>query len=82
MQKMSRDRMKRFAANDACPGNVTAEDWEAENRACADLQAKMMGIAQAQNVDKHVAWDRCWVEVYELAEIVMARTMKSFMSGL
>jgi acyl-CoA oxidase len=82
MQKMSRDRMKRFTANDACPDNVANEDWVAENNVCANLQAKMMEVIKTDQVDKHTAWDRCWEDVYDLADIVMARTMKSFMSSI
>ena len=82
MQKMSRDRMKRFAANESAPHNVSVDDWEVENQACANLQASMLAIAKAEKVDKHVAWDRCFTQVYDLAEYIMARTMKSFMLGL
>lgn len=82
MQKMARDRMKRFLADEAAPGNVAPDDWEAEKQACANLQAKMGKIMKGENVDKHVAWDRCWMDVYALAEIIMARTMKSFMADV
>lgn len=74
--------MKRFVAKEPAPANVAAEDWEAENQACANLQSSMMKIMSGEKVDKHVAWDRCWMDVYGLADIIMARTMKSFMSTI
>jgi len=80
MQKMSRDRMKRFIKKADAPNGVDAEDWETENQACALLQKKMGNLMSAEGLEYHEAWDRCWVEVYDLAEIIMARTMKSFMA--
>ncbi|CAB9507176.1 Peroxisomal acyl-coenzyme A oxidase 3 [Seminavis robusta] len=79
-QKMSRDRMKRFQNQDDTPEGVEPQDWATENQACADLQDKMLHIMTTENVDKHMAWDRCFEEVYELSEVIMARTMKSFMA--
>mmetsp|Transcript_26012 Transcript_26012/g.54918 ORF Transcript_26012/g.54918 Transcript_26012/m.54918 type:complete len:525 (+) Transcript_26012:142-1716(+) len=80
-QKMSRDRMKRYMAKEDCPANFAAEDWEAENQACANLQSSMLEVMNHAKVDKHAAWDHCWVDVYDLSEIIMARTMKTFMSS-
>lgn len=84
MQKMSRDRMKRFQTKPEGekepPSGVEAEDWQAESQACAVLQNKMMKIMTEEGLDKQAAWDRCWVEVYDLSELIMARTMNSFMA--
>ena len=83
MQKMSRDRMKRFQRKgfeEKPPEGVDPVDWDLENQACMDLQEKMMKIATEEKVDTFAAWDRCWEDVYALSEIIMARTMKSFMS--
>lgn len=79
MQKMSRDRMKCFLKKANTPDGVDEQDWDAENKACAMLQKKMGALMAAEGLEYHEAWDRCWVEVYDLAEIIMARTMKSFM---
>lgn len=79
MQKMSRDRMKRYIKQADAPDGVDAGDWEAENTACAALQKKMGALMAAEGLEYQEAWDRCWVEVYDLSEMIMARTMKSFM---
>lgn len=81
MQKMSRDRMKRYQKKPDAdpPKGVDADDWIEENQACEKLQMKMGAIMTKDGLDKHAAWDECWVEVYDVAEIIMARTMKSFM---
>lgn len=80
-QKMSRDRMKRFQKQEDTPAGVDPQDWEMENQACADLQDKMLHIMTAEKVDKHAAWDSCWEDVYALSEIIMDRTVKSFMAN-
>ena len=84
MQKMSRDRMKRFQTKPEMelvpPDGVDPNDWDAEHRACTVLQEKMLKVAAEEGLDKHAAWDHCWVEVYDLAELIMGRTMKSFMA--
>jgi len=79
-QKMSRDRMKRFQKQDDTPSGVDPQDWAKENQACADLQDKMLHIMTVDNVDKHAAWDACWEDVYALSEVIMDRTVKSFMA--
>ena len=82
-QKMSRDRMKRFqkeaGSHAQPPEGVEPRDWAMENEACADLQDKILEVMNQEGVDKQVAWDRCWEDVYELSELIMARTMKAFM---
>ena len=88
MQKMSRDRMKQFQKKfetgdgDKPPKGVDAVDWELENQTCYELQTKMLKIMTEDGVDKQVAWDECWEDVYHLADIIMNRTMKSFMSSM
>ena len=85
MQKMSRDRMKRFQAKakvgDSPPNGVDPDDWDKEYHACTTLQVKMMKLMTEEGLDKQAAWDHCWVEVYDLAELIMARTMKVFMAN-
>jgi acyl-CoA oxidase len=79
MQKMSRDRMKRFIKKDQVPNGVDEQDWDAENTACALLQKKMGNIMSEQGLDYQEAWDANWMDVYAIAELIMDRTMKSFM---
>ena len=81
MQKMSRDRMKRFEKSPDAPDGVDVKDWETENHACAMLMTNMAKLMAEEGLDKLAAWDRCWVEVYDLAEIIMERTMKTFMAN-
>ena len=78
-QKMSRDRMKRFQKQDNRPSAVHPEDWEVENVACSALQDKIVKMMAENNIDKQTAWDKCYEDVYNLSEIIMTRTMKSFM---
>jgi len=80
-QKMSRDRMKLFQKGNDRPKGVHAKDWEQESAACAELQNKMAHLIMEQGVEKHVAWDRCFEDVYSLSELIMARTMNSFMAN-
>jgi acyl-CoA oxidase len=84
MQKMSRDRMKRFQKKpdleQVVPDGVDAADWKEESEACTMLQRQMGKLMSEQGLDQQAAWDSCWVEVYGLAEMIMARTMKSFMA--
>lgn len=71
--------MKRFIKKAEIPKGVDPEDWEAENKACALLQKKMGNIMSEEGLDYHEAWDYYWTDVYALADLVMERTMKSFM---
>lgn len=80
-QKMSRDRMKRFVDQAGLPKGGDPEDWERENEACNVLQRKMAEMIMREGVEKHVAWDRCYEDVYNLSEIIMEGTMKSFMAN-
>lgn len=86
-QKMSRDRMKLFTQNKSCPEGVDKQDWTIENEACVELATKMETIMQSSSgeggvmMDKLEAWDHCWEDVYALSEIIMTRTMKSFMAN-
>merc|ERR1719231_1723440 len=66
MQKMARDRLKRFQK----AGGAAGPDADAETQLCA-------GIGQAMQA----AWDASWKEVYELAELVMARTQADYVAG-
>lgn len=79
MQKMSRDRMKRYIKKDPVPDGVDERDWEAENEACAALQKKMGNIMSEQGLDYQQAWDANWRDVYAISELIMDRTFKSFM---
>jgi hypothetical protein len=79
MQKMTRDRMKRFIKKDLVPNGVDEQDWDAEDKACALLQKKMGNIMSEQRLDYQEAWDANWMNVYAIAELIMDRTMKSFM---
>lgn len=81
-QKMSRDRMKLFQKGNERPKKgVHPDDWERESAACAWLQEKMGKMIMEEGIDKHAAWDRCYKDVYELSEIIMAGTMRSFMAS-
>eukprot|EP00756_Hemistasia_phaeocysticola_P066374 Hpha_TRINITY_DN9187_c0_g1::TRINITY_DN9187_c0_g1_i1::g.94554::m.94554/K00232/E1.3.3.6, ACOX1, ACOX3; acyl-CoA oxidase len=66
MQKMARDKMKSFQKK---PETVSEE----ETVAC-----KKLADAMAANGTKS-AWDDNWKLVYELAEVIMVRTMREFM---
>jgi hypothetical protein len=68
MQKLTRDRLKRFAKHPPKPGSAPGAD-AVELAMCSKL-----GMAMASG-DPGVAWDDSFETVYTLAEAVMARTM-------
>ena len=68
MQKLTRDRLKRFAKHPPKAGAAPGAD-AAELELCTTL-----GMAMSSG-DPAVAWDDSFVTVYALAEAVMSRTM-------
>jgi len=77
MLKMARDRLKQFEKKPPA-GDSTL--WGMEDQLCSSLAAKMAAEVKASG-DKQKAWDDNWKEVYELAEVTMARTMSDFMKA-
>ena len=77
MQKMARDRLKRFAA-DAAAG-APADDDE-ETRLAGDLAAAL-APAQGDRAKQAELWDDNYELVYALAEQMMDRTIAEFMRG-
>jgi len=67
MQKMARDRLKQFGAGE------TTDFTEAEAGLCQAIAAAM-----AAGDDKHAAWNRCWREVYDLADAVMDNVQQRY----
>ena len=70
MQKMARDRLKLEAS---AGGNGNA----AEAALCARIGAGMAAAAK-EGAGRKEAWDAQWVEVYELAELVMQRNVAAY----
>jgi acyl-CoA oxidase len=73
MQKMARDRLRLHQKQ---PPVGPSAEWDEETKKCNEL---LMKLTEAEKCgDKQQAWDAHWVEVYELAEIIMARIMRDF----
>lgn len=70
MQKMSRDRVKQFEKNKPSDAEIKADP---ELTLC-DL------LSKAVAADKANGWDNEHKNVYQLAELIMTRTMATFMS--
>jgi len=80
MQKMARDRMRRFG-KDVASGvdhSDKSELFQEEQRICAELGAAMAGAGNDKAAQQKI-WDEQWVAVYQLAEACMARGIKEFM---
>ena len=73
MQKMSRDRMRLFEKKKQVKGGTNKAEFDAEDEACAQLAHAMQNYP-----NKTEAWDEEWERVYQLAELVMTRIVKSY----
>jgi acyl-CoA oxidase len=67
MQKMARDRLRRFAKEPPSDGGGD------EARLCASL-AKAMAAGGSDKAKQAEIWDDEWINVYALAEAIMQRT--------
>ena len=76
MQKLARDRFRRFAA-DATSGSSATSDDSPEEQACAAVAAKM----KAHGGTSFEAWEGAWEEVYGLADAVMERIVRERVGG-
>jgi acyl-CoA oxidase len=83
MQKMSRDRMKKFADDNRNVSELSGpcDDWDEESRLCYALYLDMDGDMRNSKMTKNGAWNKRWREVYGLADAIMQRVMKDFLKG-
>ena len=77
MQKLSRDRFRRFIAADAKASGSSATSDSPEEQACAAVAAKM----KAHGGTSFEAWEGAWEEVYGLAGAVMERIVQERVGG-
>lgn len=78
MQKMARDRVRQYSKGVVVQPahSTTTTAGDVETQLCKQLH-DAMEVASTQE-DKLRAWDENWLQVYELADEIMSRTMKSF----
>ena len=73
MQKMARDRMKRFMTEE----KNTVDDEESQ--LCLQLKnAIEQDITSGKAANKHIAWELRWREVYELANAIINKTISDY----
>mmetsp|Transcript_10933 Transcript_10933/g.26255 ORF Transcript_10933/g.26255 Transcript_10933/m.26255 type:complete len:537 (-) Transcript_10933:213-1823(-) len=77
MQKMARDRLRQVEKK---PPTTPQAEWDEETKACVALGSKIAKDAKACG-DKQQAWDDNWEGVYELAEIIMQKTISNYMAA-
>jgi len=76
MQKMSRDKIKQYEKKPPTPEQIQADE---EAKVAASLLERLAADAKATG-NKQEAWDKNWKLVYALADVIMNKTMESYMS--
>eukprot|EP00286_Rhodomonas_abbreviata_P012625 CAMPEP_0181322656 /NCGR_PEP_ID=MMETSP1101-20121128/19345_1 /TAXON_ID=46948 /ORGANISM="Rhodomonas abbreviata, Strain Caron Lab Isolate" /LENGTH=539 /DNA_ID=CAMNT_0023430585 /DNA_START=37 /DNA_END=1656 /DNA_ORIENTATION=- len=77
MQKMVRDRLRVLEKK---PPAGPSDAWHPETVAAMALASKLAADAKACG-DKQQAWDDNWEGVYQLAEVIMQKTITSYMDA-
>jgi len=77
MQKMARDRLKRFVKEAKASGKPPVTSAGEEEQLCAALAGKM-AAATGDKKGEAAIWDEEWLSVYALAEATMKRTLTEF----
>jgi hypothetical protein len=77
MQKMARDRLKRFVKDAKASGQAPPGTAGEEAHLCAALAGRMASAKGDKRAEAAI-WDQEWRTVYALAEATMKRTLAEF----